>query len=166
MSLYLEPAGEGDAAELQALEARCYTSPWTRRHFENALADAQSSRVLTLRSAEDRRAGRPAIIAYCVLQVVAEELHIHNLAVRPEERRRGLALFLLERALRLGARAGAETAFLEVRHSNWAALELYREAGFEAVSVRRDYYERPREDALLLRRGGLGATLKSPKALC
>jgi len=67
-------------------------------------------------------------------------------------RRRGLGRWLLRETLTWGESFGAEEVFLEVRQSNWAALALYRAAAFEAVSVRRGYYDRPREDALVLRR--------------
>ncbi len=129
---------------MHALERRCHTHPWNLRHFVSTLRDP-TTRVVVLRASN-------VIVAYCVVQVAADEMHIHNLVVCPERRRQGLARWLLRDALEWGSEAGARRAFLEVRHSNWAALGLYRAAGFEAVSTRRDYYDRPREDALVLRR--------------
>lgn len=151
--LLLEAAGGEDAEALAELERHCHSHPWSLRHFDDTLADTRSSRVFVLRVlAELAEPGR-GIVAYCVVQVVTDELHVHNLAVRPESRRQGRGRWLLVQALAWGASVGARSAFLEVRQSNWAALALYRSAGFEAISVRREYYERPKEDALVLRRG-------------
>jgi ribosomal-protein-alanine N-acetyltransferase len=84
--------------------------------------------------------------------VVADEMHLMNLTVAPAHRGQGLGRFLLDLALTLAARRGGETAWLEVRDGNAAALALYRTAGFEVAGRRPGYYSRPREDALLLRR--------------
>lgn len=147
--MLLELAGNEDAGALAELERRCHTHPWTLRHFDETLADPGRSRVLLLRAPAETDAER-GIVAYCVLQIVVDELHIHNLAVRPESRRRGYGRWLLDQALSWGKALGARSGLLEVRQSNWAALALYRSAGFAAVSVRRDYYDGPREDALVL----------------
>jgi [ribosomal protein S18]-alanine N-acetyltransferase len=89
-------------------------------------------------------------VAYCVYQVVADEMHILDLAVRAERQRRGLARWLLEFALDQARRRGAARAFLEVRRSNQAALALYRSLGFRVLAERRLYYRDPGEDALVL----------------
>ena len=97
------------------------------------------------------------LVAYCSFQTVVDEMHIHNLAVAPEVQGRGLGRRLLDLALGIGARRGAERALLEVRQSNWAAQRLYRSLGFQGVAVRRGYYTHPSEDALILEKRGLGA---------
>jgi ribosomal-protein-alanine N-acetyltransferase len=96
------------------------------------------------------------IVAYCIAQVVVDELHVHNLLVAPRARGRGLGKRLLALVLDIAARRGARLALLEVRQGNWAALHLYRSLGFTPVGLRRDYYEHPREDALVLRKPDLG----------
>lgn len=147
--LRLEGATEADVAALHALERRCHSHPWNLRHFASALRDA-STRTTVLRTADEGTAGR-GIRGYCIVQIVADEMHIHNLVVEPESRRCGLGRRLLGEALAFAAGVGVCRVHLEVRQSNWAALALYRQAGFEAVAVRRGYYEGPREDALELR---------------
>jgi ribosomal-protein-alanine N-acetyltransferase len=155
--VYLELAEEGDLAALAALERRSYTHPWSPRNFRDAWAKPKQITILLLRAAWSAADEDRGIRAYCVFEAVADEMHLHNLAVHPEYRRKGLGRRLLRLALWLAARRGARTAFLEVRQSNWAALGLYRHMGFEAVSVRRDYYTSPREDAMVLRLSTLGA---------
>ena len=88
------------------------------------------------------------VAGHIAVKLVADELHITTIAVRPEHRRRGYARTLVEGAF---ARArGVRTAFLEVRPSNVAARYLYHSLGFSEVGVRRRYYGD--EDAILMSR--------------
>ncbi len=146
----LEAAAEADLGALHALERRCHSHPWNLRHFASALRDA-TTRTVVLRDAAREPEPDRGILGYCVVQLAADEMHIHNLVVQPESRRSGLGRRLLADALAFAGASGASRVYLEVRQSNWAAQALYRGAGFEAVGVRRDYYDRPREDALELR---------------
>lgn len=152
--LFLEAASEDDLNALLSIERESYTHPWTLGQFRGA-AVAQGGLVLVLRSAFAAGDAGRGIAAYCVSQIVVDELHVHNLAVREDLRSQGLGRRLLRIVLALAASRGARVALLEVRQSNRAALELYRSLGFAAVGLRRDYYERPREDAVLLRKPDL-----------
>ena len=157
--MYLEAAGEDDLAALVALERRSFSQPWSVGSFRAELRDPARGRIVVMR---ERTAGpepEHGLLAFCAFQVVVDELHILDLAVRPERRRQGLGRMLLRRVLELGARRGARLALLEVRSGNQAAVELYRSAGFEPAGMRRGYYSNPPEDALLLRREGLEQTL-------
>jgi ribosomal-protein-alanine N-acetyltransferase len=147
----LEAATLDDVAALYAIERRSYSHPWSERSLHDAVADPSRARVVVLRSGA-RSGGERGILAYGVFQVAADELHVHNLAVRPESRGRHLGRRLLELILELGVRRGAAAAFLEVRAGNQAARSLYASVGFEQIDVRRGYYEAPREDALVLRK--------------
>jgi [ribosomal protein S18]-alanine N-acetyltransferase len=151
----VEPAGHDDVEALASLERRCYTHPWTVRGFRDALRRGERGLVFVARAPRAVDAER-GILGYCVVETAADELHVHNLAVRPELRGGGLGRRLLAIALEVGERRGAEVALLEVRESNQAAIELYRSVGFVAVAVRRAYYSQPTEDALVFRKDGLG----------
>ena len=98
-------------------------------------------------------AGR--VVGFCSFWRVLDELHINNLAVKPESRRAGVATALLEHVLREGGTMGALRATLEVRRSNDPARVLYERFGFSVAGVRRAYYTKPVEDALILWREGL-----------
>jgi [ribosomal protein S18]-alanine N-acetyltransferase len=153
--LWLEAAGGEDLEAIVELERRSFSHPWSARHFRDALRNAPRSRILVLRAPfEESDTGR-GIRAYSVVQAVADEMHIHNLAVEPGERRKGLGRLLMELALDWGRRRGARRAFLEVRPSNAAALALYSSLGFRTISLRRRYYQRPTEDALVLEKPDL-----------
>jgi [ribosomal protein S18]-alanine N-acetyltransferase len=152
---WLEAATAEDLEAIVDLERRCFSHPWSARHFKDAMRNAPRSRVLLLRAPASSEDPGRGIEAYSVVQAVADEMHVHNLAVEPAERRRGLGRLLMELALDWGRRRGARRAFLEVRPSNAAAVALYGSLGFRTVSLRRRYYQHPTEDALILEKPDL-----------
>jgi ribosomal-protein-alanine N-acetyltransferase len=91
-----------------------------------------------------------AIAGFIVSRLMAGELHINNVAVRPEFRRQGIAAQLLTAVLTAGRIQGARLAFLEVRTGNAAAQGLYQSCGFQVAGRRKRYYNQPVEDALLM----------------
>ncbi len=144
------------AEDLEAvlrIEARAYSMPWTREMFLQEVRRPDISRILVARVAGAGELG--AVTGYLCLWVVGDELHINNVAVDPTFRRQGIASRLLEAALEYGGGRGAKRALLEVRPSNVAAQALYRRYGFAPVAVRRRYYSRPTEDALVMRKDGV-----------
>ncbi len=93
---------------------------------------------------------RDEVMAYSFNYIVEDELHILNLAVRPEVQGRGFGFFLLQELLTEVQSRGVKYCFLEVRKSNLRAQELYFKAGFVANGIRREYYSDNREDALMM----------------
>jgi ribosomal-protein-alanine N-acetyltransferase len=85
-----------------------------------------------------------------VLWCILDQGELANVAVTPRLRGRGLGSHLLSRVLEVARERGIDTLFLEVRASNARALDLYRRFGFADVGRRKGYYERPREDALIM----------------
>ena len=90
------------------------------------------------------------VAGYIVARETAGELHINNVAVRSEYRRRGIGAALLNSVLDEARRRKANAAFLEVRSANHAAQALYEKSGFRAIARRADYYSEPREDAVVM----------------
>ena len=131
------------------IEEASFTNPWTREMY---LAEMDNRGVSYCFLAHDD-AGR--IVGFCSFWRVLDELHINNLAVKPELRRSGVATALLDHVLREGGSLGAQRATLEVRRSNDPARLLYERFGFAVAGVRRAYYTKPVEDALILWREGL-----------
>ena len=136
-------AEPGDAAALEPLERRCFSDPWSEAGLREMLASPQ----VIARVAE--HGGTAA--GYAFARWVMTTGEIMNLAVAPEQRRQGLARQLLESVLEGLLARGVEEVFLEVRVSNQAAQALYLSRGFQVAGMRRAYYRKPTEDALLLR---------------
>jgi ribosomal-protein-alanine N-acetyltransferase len=153
-AVFLRRAEAFDLLALAALEAACFTHPWTPAQVAEEVAQPSPGGVLVLEGRAGRSGG--AIRAYCAFRVVLDEVQVMNVAVDPGQRRRGLARWLLGFALRQGARAGCRRSLLEVRAGNREALALYASLGFERCGVRRGYYREPVEDAVVLSREGLG----------
>ena len=127
-----------------AIEDASFNNPTTRAWYEQELTRPEVCYIYVLRTPECQ------VAAFCAFWRVAEQIHINNLAVRPELRRQGLAGRLLSDVMAESSRLGAQSATLEVRRSNTAALRLYANAGFTEAGVRRSYYTQPVEDALVL----------------
>ena len=130
---------------LMAIETASFTCPWSEESFRAALeSDAVSVPVCL--SGE----GVPA--AFACLMTVAGEGELLNIAASPEFRRNGAAQALMEHCLRLCRERHVSVLYLEVRESNAPARSLYRKMGFGEIGFRRNYYEKPRENAVLMRR--------------
>ena len=151
--VFLERAVAADAPALAALDAVCFSHPWTPAQVAEEVAGGPPGAVLVLRGLG--RDGRVALCAACAYRVVLDEMEILDLAVHPAWRRRGLARALVCLAFRRASAAGARTALLEVRAGNREALRLYESLGFVRHGLRRQYYSEPVEDAVLLRRNGI-----------
>ena len=136
--------GPADLDGIIAVDDSSFDRPWTRAMYEADLENPSVTRIYVIRTAEFRVAG------YCAAWLLVPELHINNVAIRPECRRRGLATFLLEHVLEASVAEGATRATLEVRRSNHAARALYEGLGFRVQGVRYDYYTDPVEDGLIL----------------
>jgi ribosomal-protein-alanine N-acetyltransferase len=133
-----------DLPQVTAIEEAVYPFPWTPGIFQDCLRVGYCCWVLQL----DER-----VIGYGVMSVVIDESHILNLCIHPKWQRNGLGDKMIRRLLKIARQHGAETAFLEVRSSNQAALKLYQGLGFVEVGQRKDYYpsvNQDREDALIM----------------
>lgn len=135
--------------DILAIEASSFTNPWTREMY---LAELENRGVSYCYLASHDGG---AAVGFCSFWHVVDEIHINNLAVLPAHRRAGVATALLAYVLAEGARLGARRVILEVRRSNAAAQSLYGRLGFSLVGVRRAYYTKPVEDAMILSREGV-----------
>lgn len=138
----LVPMDRGHIKEIARIERECFSMPWSESALEEELYNPQASFIVAQRA-------DGAVLGYAGLHVAADEGYIDNIAVREDYRRQGIADDLLDVFVRFGA---ANLAFLtlEVRPSNQAAIDLYFKHGFAQVGRRKDYYENPREDAIIM----------------
>lgn len=128
--------------EIQAIENACFSLPWHRAALEKQMS---ADNCIFLAAFDD--GGK--VIGYLGLMYVLDEGYISNVAVTPDYRRHGVADALIDALIE---RTKSLLAFLtlEVRESNRAAIYLYTKHGFETVGKRKNYYDRPKEDALLM----------------
>jgi ribosomal-protein-alanine N-acetyltransferase len=132
-----------DLPTVSEIESRSFSNPWQPDTFRSLL---EQERAIVL-VAEDAVAG---VVGYTVLWWVLDQAELANLAVREDYRRRGIGSVLLDEGIDFVERRGVESLFLEVRLSNESAYDLYSDHGFTQISVRKDYYRNPREDARIL----------------
>ena len=131
---------------LERLERICFSRPWSRK----MLAEELENQCAAFLVAEDAVTGD--VLGYAGLLVAADEGYITNVAVFPPYRRRGVAGKLLDVFLRFARANHLAFLTLEVRPSNAAAIALYTRFGFREAGRRRNYYDLPKEDALILTR--------------
>lgn len=137
----IRPATRDDLDALARIESEHLSGTWSR----DALADELEKTFARLRVATEA----DVVCAFVHGWLVADELHVLNVATHPAWRRRGVAKALLE-AFFIEARAsGSVKALLEVRASNVAAIALYKSFGFVEDAIRARYYS-DGEDALLM----------------
>ena len=127
-----------------AIEKCCYTHPWTRGNFEDALRSGYHARALM---------GLDEVLGYYVAMRGVDEVHLLNITVSPAWQGQGWARMMLE-ALGLWAQSvGAQWVWLEVRVSNLRAISIYEAHGYRRVGMRKGYYpagQGRREDAVVM----------------
>jgi [ribosomal protein S18]-alanine N-acetyltransferase len=159
-SLALDRMRPEDLDEVLAIERASFSMPWSRGAFLYEMQQNRVARCWVMRH-DDRR-----VIAYLCLWEVADEMHVTNVAVRPDARRQGIARTLLGTVLEDARNRKFKMVVLEVRPSNHNALSLYESFGFRVVGRRRGYYYDTGEDALVMEipLGALPATPGNPAA--
>jgi ribosomal-protein-alanine N-acetyltransferase len=91
------------------------------------------------------------VAGYVIARHLLDEGQLLDMAVHPEQRRRGIADGLMEELVRIMRQQGCRVIYLEVRATNVPALRLYEKSGFAAIGTRKDYYKNPVEDALIMK---------------
>lgn len=129
--------------QIAELERVSFSVPWTEEMLYDELESLNSTCIVAVTEARQ-------VLGYASLTVVLDEGYINNIAVRREYRRQGLASDLLGVFLRFAQAQRLAFLTLEVRESNLAARELYQKFGFQQVGRRKNYYDKPTEDAILM----------------
>lgn len=133
---------EQDLLRVVEIEDSIFSRPWTKKDFSDSIADSNNIYLVV----EEQG----AIVAYCGLWGVAGEGQINNVAVIKSYRGRGIARDMMKSLLEMGRKHGIEAFTLEVRVSNQPAIALYHRLGFKDSGIRRNFYEAPDEDALIM----------------
>ncbi|GAA4338016.1 hypothetical protein GCM10023144_34510 [Pigmentiphaga soli] len=139
------PMAEGDLRDVGRLESEIYSFPWSKGNFADSVDAGYDAWVV-------RDDGR--LLAYCVMMLVLDEVHLLNISVAPAAQGHGLGRALLDWVERRARALSALSVLLEVRPSNLVALGFYERHGYRRIGIRRGYYPaaRGREDAIVMRK--------------
>ncbi|MGD8322209.1 MAG: ribosomal protein S18-alanine N-acetyltransferase [Gemmatimonadota bacterium] len=132
-----------DVERVVGIETEAFTSPWKADTFATLL-DRPGAELWVLEDPQD------GVVGYAVLWCILDQGELANIAITASHRGRGHGTHLLDHVLGIARKRGVQSLYLEVRVSNTRAADLYRRFGFREIGVRRDYYDTPREDALLM----------------
>lgn len=134
---------EEDLEQVTALEASYFSMPWRYNDFKDVLTNPDRFYLVAVM--------QDTIIGGCMLTSISGEGDITNVAVHETYRKLHIATALLEALLRFGTeRCGISAFTLEVRSKNAAARRLYEKLGFVPEGIRRNYYEKPKDDAVIM----------------
>lgn len=137
----LRRAEEKDLSAISEIEKECFSVPWSFESFREILD--RTPYVMLVAEEESE------ILGYAVLLSVFDEGDLMNIAVTERARRQGIGEALLSRILEAARERGVRKLFLEVREHNTPAIRMYEKNGFVFFGKRKEYYEKPTEDALL-----------------
>ena len=140
---------QSDVPAVVAIEASTFSTPWNEETFRSLL---ERSGVEVWVAEWEEEEEEETVAAYAILWCVLEEGELANLAVRRDLRGKGIGSRLLSRVVEAAAAAGVRDLYLEVRESNRGARRMYAQNGFQEIGVRKGYYDRPHEDARVLRK--------------
>lgn len=124
-----------------ALEQECFSIPWSRQSF---IAEMESPDAHVVVAVEEE------VLGFAIFHRLGDEGELFNIAVWPKYRGKGTGAALLQDVFKNARQNGVNRIFLEVRRSNEPAEKMYRSAGFQVCGVRKNYYEAPVEDAVLM----------------
>ncbi len=124
------------------LEKSIFSMPWSEQGFYDTL---NMKNVIFLTAKEDGQ-----IWGYCGIYLAADEGEITNVAVAPERRRQGIAGKLVQTLMEEAGAFGVRSFILEVRASNAGAIKLYQKLGFTPGGIRKNFYQNPKEDAIVM----------------
>lgn len=131
-----------DLDQVVDIEQNLFSVPWTKEGFLTYLMKKDTMFFVV----EEKE----RILGYCSMMTVLDEGDILNVAVRSDRQKEGIGLFLVDSMLRMAEMQGIRLVHLEVRQGNGTARRLYQRLGFKEDGLRRDYYENPVENAVLM----------------
>ena len=131
-----------DATAIAEMEAKIFGDPWSQRDIFSYVCQETGMCYVALSDGE--------VVGYIIGRKIIPEGEIYRIAVREDKRERGIGYRLLSYALKTEGGLGVETVFLEVRSRNAAARALYLSYGFKEMGIRKNYYQNPPDDAVIM----------------
>lgn len=132
-----------DLDQVVAIETKTFTIPWSYKSLLEACTDENNIYLVCIEEGK--------VLGYCGMWTVLGEGNITNVAVAENARNRGVATALMQKMELLGnSTKDVNVFFLEVRESNEPAIHVYEKCGFRRIGVRKNFYEKPQENALVM----------------
>jgi ribosomal-protein-alanine N-acetyltransferase len=131
-----------DVDEVYEIEKENFSDPWSRNSFIESIAEQNNHYLVAVIDGK--------VVGYCGYWGIAGEGYIYNVAVKASHMRQGIGFKMLEELTRQAAARGIDSLTLEVRQSNEAAIKLYKKLGFIEAGIRKDFYTKPLEDAIIM----------------
>ena len=142
MNFVIEKMNFSHIAAVAELERECFSTPWSENSLREELENPNARFFAAVLD------GR--VIGYAGMHTVLGENYIDNIAVTEAYRKMGVASKLLETLETTAKNENGEFVSLEVRESNSAAVGLYEKCGYSRVGVRRNFYSKPTENAVIM----------------
>jgi len=131
----------GDVDRVHEMECTIFSEPWSKADFLR-MTELDFAYYIVAKEDGD-------IVGYCGVRNMCGDGEITNVAVREDQRGRGLGEKMLRFLMQEGNARGIENYTLEVRKSNAPAIGLYEKLGFSCEGIRKNFYEKPVEDCLI-----------------
>ena len=131
-----------DAGQIAELEEMIFSDAWCETDITSYIC--QETGMCFVATDEN------GVIGYIIGRKIPPEGEIYRIAVHPEKRQRGIGYRLLSYGLKTEGGNGVETVFLEVRSKNVPAIALYKSYGFTECGKRKNYYQNPCDDAVIM----------------
>lgn len=133
---------ERDLEQVVAIEEATFSMPWSKEAFLESMNNPEHVYVVACEG--------KVIYGYCGMWGIAGEGQINNVAVKCDVRGKGTGYELVKFLLQEGEKQGIEAFTLEVRESNAVAIHVYEKAGFQSVGIRKNFYDKPKENAVIM----------------
>lgn len=133
---------EADLPEVLTIEQETFSDPWSEEDFRSSIEEANNAYIVAVIDGY--------VVGYCGYWGVIGEGYIYNVAVKKEFRRHKIGYQLMKNLINESTSRGITSFTLEVRYSNEAAIRLYESLGFIRAGIRRDFYTKPKEDAVIM----------------
>ncbi len=130
-------------SQLEELEKQCFSVPWTGEQLKSQLRDKNHEFIVA-------ESNEGEVLGYVGLIYALDEGDISNVAVKPQYRCEHLGTALISELMKIAENLGIVSISLEVRETNIPAQKLYSNFGFEPVGLRKNYYDFPKENAIIM----------------
>lgn len=142
--ILIRDASIDDAKDISYIEEECFSLPWSDKSLSESMA--LDNYIFLLAAVDNEIAG------YIGLYIAMDEGDITNIAVKEKFRKQGIAKKILEAMIERCKQRKIININLEVRESNFAAIKLYEKFGFENIGIRKNFYEKPIENAIIMQK--------------